>query len=473
MTVARGFLDMRRFFVLVLMAACFNLLYKQTAAASARPQTVDDPSRSYWVEAQKLAQDQVFLLNRIEQALTSPDADRMRSVRGQIFLYTSAVDRFLKSSFPEPSMLCAAPSGTQGNIAGTDAVSLEEAQVYCALHASTQALNPLRATLDRRALAQGTSTRQVSLIAPSTPVSEPAIVGKIAKTAIANETVPVIPAIAPPDDIVSVLQSSRQRLVEVQSAFPIEARFTIPVQPLRSERNPYDLYPAESQPFLAFLAQPETGIARLLPTEAYRTASNTQNRLLPTAKERLPLATLIQRDGLSPRLAVRVEGDLFQLIQTDLDYGFITDLGDVAIESLTATPFEKLSSIPETLRFFYTYRPPSELEAVQVDRRRFVTGKVALNLGEPLLTQAPAATNRTYLVRSIQYKVPELITSGRTLLPNERRILKDLLTMPSSDLLFAFRPVSRRSDGSYTVLWRILTKFPDPQVRDLDRYVEE
>jgi hypothetical protein len=458
---------MSRFFVLVVVASCFNLLYKQTVAMSAQAQTADDPSRRYWVEAQKLAQDQVFLLNRIEQALTSPDTNRIRAVRGQIFLYTSTVDRFLKSNFPEPTVLCA--SSDTGNIAGTDAVSLEEAQVYCALYASTQELNPLRAKLDRRAL-KGTLTRQVSL---NTPLNdEPAIVGKIAKTSIANVTPVVIPAIAPPDDIVSVLESSRQRLVKVQSAFPTESRFTIPVQPLRSDRTPYDLYPAESQPFSAFLAQPDTGIARLLPTEVYRTASNTQNRLLPTATERFPLATLTQREGLSPRLAVRVEGDLFQLIQSDLDYGFITDLGDVAIESLTATPFEKLGSVSEVLRFFYTYRPPVELEAVQSDRRRLTTGKVAdFSLSEPLSTQSPAATNRTYLVRSIQYKVPELITSRRTLLPNERRILKDLLSMPSSDLLFAFRPVSRRSDGSYTVLWRVLTKFPDPQVQDLDRYV--
>jgi hypothetical protein len=464
---------MRRFIVLMLVASCFNLLFKQSVAASAQTQTANDPSRSYWLEAQKLAQAQVFLLNRIEQVLTSPDTSRIQAVRGQIFLYTSAVDRFLKSNFPEPSVLCAPPSGTNSSVAGTDAVSLEEAQVYCALYASTQELNPLRAKLDRRALSQGTSTRQVSLVTPSATY-KPAVVGKIVNASITNETPSVIPAIAPPDDIVSVLQSSRQRLVEVQSAFPTEARFTIPVQPLRSDRTPYDLYPSESQPFKAFLAQPETGIARLLPTEVYRTASNTQNRLLPTATERSSAATLIQREGLSPRLAVRVEGDLFQLIQADLDYGFITDLGDVAIESLSATPFEKLSSIPERLRFFYTYRPPSELEAVQDDRRRFLTGKVAaFNLSEPLSTEIPAATHRTYLVRSIQYKVPELITSGRTLLPNERRILKDLLVMPSSDLLFAFRPVSRRSDGSYTVLWRVLTKFPDPQVRDLDRYVEK
>jgi hypothetical protein len=35
----------------------------------------------------------------------------------------------------------------------------------------------------------------------------------------------------------------------------------------------------------------------------------------------------------------------------------------------------------------------------------------------------------------------------------------------------AFRPVNRRPDGSYTVLWRVLNQFPDPQIEDLEKYV--
>ncbi|NJR48847.1 MAG: hypothetical protein HC780_04040 [Leptolyngbyaceae cyanobacterium CSU_1_3] len=469
MSVTRGFSDMRRFFVLLLVASCFNLLCKQTATASNQPPaSANDPARHYWGEAQRLAQAEIFLLNRIEQALLGSDPSRLRAVRGQVFLHTSAVDRFLFSNFPQPSVLCSSPDGNS-SIAGTDAVSLEEAQAYCALYASTQDLKPLRAKLAHRAILLAGSAPSSSQLA-----AQPPRIGGIAKTPIANFTPTLAPAIAVPEDIVAVLQTSRQRLLAMQSLFPVEARFTIPTQTSQSDRPSAELYPAESQPFATFLAQPDTGMARLLPADAYRTAS-THNRLLPTTTERSHLTTLVQRSqGLSPRLAVRVEGDLFQLIQADLDYGFMADLGDVAIDTLMTQPFEKLSALPETLEFFYRYRPPSELEAVQTDRRRFFTGKVsAFNLNEPLLSQAPAATNRTYLVRSIQYKVPELLTSGRTLLPSERRILKDLLAMPSSDVLFAFRPVSRRSDGSYTVLWRLLTKFPDPHVGDLDRYVEK
>ncbi len=94
-----------------------------------------DPGRDYWIEAQKLAQNHLVLLNRIERSLSSSDASRLRAVRGQIFLQTSAVDRFLKSSYPVPEVLCASnPTNSgDGSVAGTDAVSLEEAQVYCAL----------------------------------------------------------------------------------------------------------------------------------------------------------------------------------------------------------------------------------------------------------------------------------------------------------------------------------------------------
>ncbi len=460
---------MPRLFLFVLIASCFGSLVGQSiasASTSSTAPTIDpiDPGRDYWLEAQRLAQSHLVLLNRIERSLSSSDGDRLRAVQGQIFLQASAVDRFLKSSYPAPEILCAsnpANSSGAGSVAGTDAVSLEEAQVYCALYTSARELEPLRARLDRR----------VGVVAKE--IAAPQIIGRVAKSPSENLPIPIAPAIQPPDDILAIVQSSRSHLLQVQSAFPVAVRFTVPVQ-LQSGQTPIDLYPQESQPYTSFLSQPNTGIARLLSSESDRAASNTlENRLAPTAADSLPLAILMQRSqGLSPRLAIRIEGDRFQIVQTDLDYGFMTDLGDVALETLLLPSSEQVSGLSEALQFFYSYRPPSELEAIQADRRRFMTGKVSgLNLSQPLLNQATAAMNRTYLVRSIQFKVPEIITSGRTLLPNERSSLRDLLKTPSSDLLFAFRPVSRRADGSYTVLWKILTQFSDPQIRDLDRYV--
>jgi len=332
------------------------------------------------------------------------------------------------------------------------------------LYSSARDLQPLRAQLDRRS----------GMVAadPARPLSDPSRSRLALDSSLRSPikiTNPVLSAIQPPDDILAIVRSSRDRLVQVRSAFPVAVRFAVPTQVMQSQQTPHSLYPQESQLYTSFLSQPHTGITRLLSIEAYRTASRTlENRLAPTVAEQLPFAILMQRsNGLSPRLAIQIEGDSFQIVQTDLDYGFMTDLGEVAIETLVLPSVEALPNLSDALQLFYNYRPPLELEAIQADRRRFITGKVS-NLN---LSQATAALNRTYLVRSIQFKVPEIITSGRSLLPRERFLLKDLLNTPSSDLLFAFRPVSRRADGSCTVLWKVLTQFSDPQIRDLDRYV--
>ncbi len=468
---------MRRLFVCVVVIACLGALVDRSIASASTSSTapVVDPGRDYWLEAQKLAQNHLVLLNRIEQSLSSSDANRLRLVKGQILLQTSAVDRFLKSSYPAPEVLCAsnpANSGA-GSVAGTDAVSLEEAQVYCALYLSARDLQPLRAQLDRRSGTVAADPVGVR-VHPTSPVLDQSLltVNPSLRSTI-ETTTPVLPAIQPPDDILAIVRTSRNRLIRVQPAFPVAVGFTVPTQVMQSQKPAYDLYPQEAQPYTSFLSQPNTGIARLLPIEAYRTASSAiENRLAPTIAEQLPFAILMQRSkGLSPRLAIQIEGDDFQIAQANLDYGFMTDLGEVALETLVSPPSEKISNLSEALQVFYSYRPPLELEAIQADRRRFITGVSNLNLSQSLLSHATATLNRTYLVRSIQFKVPEIITSGRSLLPRERFFLKDLLNTPSSDLLFAFRPVSRRADGSYTVLWKILTQFSDPQIRDLDRYV--
>ena len=491
---------MPRLLILVLIASCFSSLVGSAIASASTSSTAPaiDPGRDYWIEAQRLAQNHLVLLNRVEQSLSSPDGDRLRGVRGQLFLQTSAVDRFLKSSYPAPEVLCAAnPANAKaGSIAGTDAISLEEAQVYCALYASARELVPLRAQIDRR-VGMVAATRPSTSVQSSEPdqprstaslfrrnqttlnfiskssIAAPQVLGRVTKSPVENPPIAIAPAIQPPNDILAIVQSSRSRLLKVQSAFPAAVRFTVPVQGGQSERLPSELYPQESQPYTPFLSQPNTGIARLLPSTDRATSNTLENRLAPAAADQPSLAVLMPRSqGLSPRLAIRVEGDRFEIVQTDLDYGFMTDLGDVALETLLPLSSKKVSSLSEALQFFYNYRPPLELEAIQTDRRRFTTGKVSeLSLSQPLLNQATAATNRTYLVRSIQFKIPEIITSGRSLLPGERSLLRDLLKTPSSDFLFAFRPISRRADGSYTVLWRILTQFSDPQIRDLDRYI--
>lgn len=271
---------------------------------------------------------------------------------------------------------------------------------------------------------------------------------------------------------VALIKSARQWLARIQPAFPQALRVTVPIDTQATSGKPTDLYLNEAQPHAQFLQQPNTGIARLLPTEIYLDANlnRPQNqRFVPLAEELYPLPVLSKRsDDFSARLAVRVTGNLFKLAPSGIDYGFMADLGDVTLENLLPSiSVGQALTLPEMLKFFYTYRPPAVLEAISADQRHFAEQ----SLEQGISSFAPAQLNRTYLVRSLQFKLPELLTSGRPVPPNQRQILKDLLKMPSSDLLFAFRPVSRRSDGSYTVLWRLLIQFPDPQIQDLEKYV--
>ncbi|NRB07299.1 MAG: hypothetical protein HRU34_08610 [Richelia sp.] len=55
---------------------------------------------------------------------------------------------------------------------------------------------------------------------------------------------------------------------------------------------------------------------------------------------------------------------------------------------------------------------------------------------------------------------------------SDRLYIDSLLEMQSSDVIVAFLPVSRRSDGSYTILWRVVKQLPAPQIQDLEDYLQ-
>lgn len=468
---------MRRF--LEVLTICFTLAQPTALQASVRPSMPDDPSRAYWLEAQQLTQNQLLLLSRVENSLTSAEPNRLRSLHGQLFLQTWAVDRFLKSNYPNPSVFCLSPNG---EVAGTDAVDLAQGQVYCGLYFACENLEILRKDLARRSgiAARPPRSPVARLSVPQPMPSDNSLVFNLPEGTIIGTTIqrpvvrPVVPD-APTSTIraTALIKSARQWLARIQPAFPQALRVAVPIEtpsatPATSGK-PTDLSPTEAQPYAQFLQQPNTGIARLLPTEVYLDANLNRppdQRFVSLPEEPYPLPVLSKRsDDFSARLAVRVTGNVFELVPSGIDYGFMANLGDVMLEDLL--PSIQTQSLPELLKPFYTYRPPTVLEAISADQRYFAEQ----SLEQGISSFAPAQLNRTYLVRSLQFKLPELLTSGRPVPPNQRQILKDLLKLRSSDLLFAFRPVSRRSDGSYTVLWRLLRQFPDPQIQDLEKYV--
>lgn len=522
MVIPSSEVAMRYFSLLLLVPSLLGLTLPQLAAA----QTNGEPSevrrsQSFWPGAEELVQEQIFLVNRIEQAVSGPDPNLVRATQGQITLHTTAVERFLQSQYPLPRLLCrpgAGPSGSP-NLPGvttpnTDELAavrdnLEQAQtqIYCDLYRSTQRLLPLRAVLDRRLymLASVAEVKPLPLVSgetqpnplptgeivrpdlgkpakplygsvPDLPAEVTPTVGQPMKTAIADYDPPDQPAIAPPEDVLLTLRSIRQQLAQTQALFPRASTFVNP-QPVDQarDRNAYGLYPQESQLYAKFLAQPNTGIARILLAEVHQSQLNTlQNRLDPTVAERFPFDALTQRrDGFTPQLKLAINQNNFQLVQPGLDYGFIVPIGDVPLENLDASLDATTPAIaPEIRQLLFNYQPPQQLAALQTDRRRFMAGKTTeIGLGQAVSSQISAGLNQTYLLRSLQFDLPEAILTGRPISRSDRRYLDQLLDIESSDLLIAVRPVRRHTDGSYTVLWRVIRQFPNPEIRDLDQYV--
>ncbi|MBW4645038.1 MAG: hypothetical protein KME23_18960 [Goleter apudmare HA4340-LM2] len=457
-------------------------------------------------KSKNLVQQQINLIARIEKSLIEPDVNPLRAVRGQLTVHVKSVEGFLSRQYQSPKTLCT----SRANFATTDGSlpeQLNESQVkiYCSLYTSSQELLKLVPILDRllsrrgelalvRPLPLVSGERQFDSVIAIAPVQRPQlgkqgtplstwepnlspasapIIGRNGKTAIANYIPPVQPAIAPPEAAMTTVATAKQLLTTAQLAFPPGTQFTNPQENSAIlDRFAYDIDSQEPQTYAKFLTLPKTGIFRVLPVIAYRRPPNTlRNRLQATVSERYPFPSLGEtQGGFTPSLALHLVGDRFSLQHQGVDYSFMVDLGDVPLEKLD----HKLQAVVLPRReFFLNYQPPQQLESLQVERRRFITGKDQnWNLSQAIMADAPAELNHTYLVRSLQFQLPEMILSGNSASRQKGRGSDQLQQLRSSDIILAFRPVRRRSDGSYTVLWRVLHQLSNPQIADLEDYVK-
>ncbi|HEY9634590.1 MAG TPA: hypothetical protein V6D14_14350 [Coleofasciculaceae cyanobacterium] len=490
--------NMRYFSLLMLLP--FSALLPSLGASAADSQNVLSQSLSsqdFWSQAQRLVQDQLYLITQIQRAIAQPDLNEVEAVRGRLVLQSGEVERFLQSQYRIPSFLCGNSTSSPNVASG---LSVPQRQVFCALYASTQQLKPVVSQLDLRlpmlaGLAAPTvrpSPYEPLLSSPlnfqnpvkprfravsEIPVPEPPVIGLPMKTAIAEEP-PFQPAIAPPQPTTVALSTARKQLLSALPAFPSDVKILDPAPNAEIiDRGTYGLLSTEPQQYANFLAQPNTGIARVLPAQSYRLDPNQlRNRLQPTVAERFPFAPLKQStSGFTPRFAIQIEKDNFQIPMPELDYGFMVNLGEVSLENLGAT-LKNIRTLSQNQReLFLKYSPPQQLEALQVERRRLLTGKdeaafpaVSLSVS----TQAPIVLNNTYLLRLIQFQLPEVLLKRESISRAQRRYLDQILETPSSDVLIAFQPVHQHSDGSYIVIWRLLKQFPDPQITDLEDYVD-
>jgi hypothetical protein len=179
-----------------------------------------------------------------------------------------------------------------------------------------------------------------------------------------------------------------------------------------------------------FLRQADTGLFRLLPRELFDSEVYRKN-----------LKTITMRGGgayysFSRRIHEYGYGSDIELDSGSLsvgfagaDFGMISKVGDV--------PLEEISLDHRVVHFLLSYEPPVELSQARIEQRRFNTPGVAVEK-ELYVRRTPVEIDTTYLLRSINYS--------------------------TSDVLVAFRPIRKDSDGSVTILWKLLKAFPKPEL---------
>ena len=474
------------------------VLVNQTPALAQEvviPKPTEQNNEDFWRQTEDLVQAQVSLIDRLSVVLTTANAEQLDQAQLQLLRNDIRVNNFLRAENRDPQAICQGIGNTTDNF--NNNFSNQQQQVYCTLHNSRQRLLSLMPVLNRRLGLLRLSNNPLfngnipvsdpRFNIPSTTFSQPnararlpefgsVIIGSPTKPAIADFRPPLLPAIAPAAEIQQITQSVRQDLIATAAAFPANILFTANPNPQGGIQEA--LLPADFSRYQAFLQQPNTGITRILPAALRPQRLNQiQSRLQPTIAQEFPFTSVITVNN-SPtpaRLSLEVDsnGNL-QIAQPGLDYGFIWNLGAIDLRDLEQGRRNEtsLSSRPE-YRFFFSYAPPSRIEELQVDRRRFLTGKLDNFAPEGLRSRGvPLVLNQTYLVRLVQFQLPAPLVNREVIPRRDRRYLDQILQTSSSDIVVALQPIDRNNDGSYTMIWQLINQFPNPKVLDLANYLD-
>jgi hypothetical protein len=178
---------------------------------------------------------------------------------------------------------------------------------------------------------------------------------------------------------------------------------------------------ADREKFAEFLAQRDTGLLRLLPREKWESKLSIRGG---GAFYHFAKRTHEYGHGSD----ISLEQDMFGVGFAGADFGFIAQLGDI--------PLEEVTRDAESAQFLSTFAAPAAEPKAREQKRRSDDGFQVGTL--TYKSRLPALLNNTYLLRSINYGL--------------------------SDVLVAFRVVRKDEDGSMVLLWKTLGKFSKPQL---------
>lgn len=198
------------------------------------------------------------------------------------------------------------------------------------------------------------------------------------------------------------LESQRERLIDMEKVFLAPSA--------------EDLSSLEE-----FLRQPNTGVTRLMPREKYD-----QHMLTRGAGAFYSFNGLTHDYGKGADILL--EQGAFRVGFAGANFAFIGLLGDLPLDAITVEH--------PGVRFLAGFETPSLEPDAREQQRRTKAGFEAE--GFAYRNTLPATVNRTYAVRSVNYG--------------------------GSDLLIAFRVTRQDGDGSLILAWKILKRFPVPQL---------
>jgi len=202
-----------------------------------------------------------------------------------------------------------------------------------------------------------------------------------------------------------------QAAAEIESLrAQIKAKEAVLLAPSNEDRKAYAL----------FLAQPGTGLVRLLPREKW-------DGVLSTRGGGAYYSFTLRSHEYGRGTNVGLEQDYIGAGFGGADFGFMSNVGDV--------PLETLSTGDEAVHFAAAFKAPTaEADARAAHRSFWEPGR---REGDFVYKgRLPVSVGSTYVVRSILYS--------------------------DSDTLLAFRVLRKDSDGSVVLLWKILQEFQKP-----------
>jgi hypothetical protein len=168
--------------------------------------------------------------------------------------------------------------------------------------------------------------------------------------------------------------------------------------------------------YAAFLRGPDTGIIRLIPRENKLTIGGAY----------YSFSRLTHDSGYGSDISL--EQDSLSVGFAGADFGMLTNLGDVPLEDVVLEQ--------PALRFLASYEPPHREPDARSEQRRVSDGWTLEGIS--YRNRLPVEVKSTYLLRSINYD--------------------------RADVFVAFRIVRKEVDRSVVIVWKLLKRYPKPEL---------